>query len=419
MLNEPIKYIIWAIDPFEEEITFDPSAFEEFNHWTEAQDITVEPTYVYTPSEGTKLADVKNQISEIVTQSTVKTLPPKVLLELPYLSTRRIGAVIAHATFSGASVIAVSSHCRRGLKRMLFGSFAEGLLGMSPLPVLFLNQHPRPKHASSMKVLWATDFSKTSEFAFETFLKQIHGIFDDIILFHDLSLALEITRYLGQWYGVAVNTDEIIEAKRQWANGEATRWVDKIRHNGFKGKSIVESGRNVSTDILNAARENNVGSIAMASETGPFASLLFGSHAREVFKASQFPVWIYGPGFCELYKTPRKPSREERETPAEFLDFNGFSVVDFLGILASIAVLIPLSIGLIWIFLVLISAMFGAIAIFIPKILGIYDERAETQPDVQKSPLRRLRHKIRKTHTNWRGKQPKRKSVRHQPSPPI
>jgi hypothetical protein len=81
---------------------------------------------------------------------------------------------------------------------------------------------------------------------------------------------------------------------------------------------------------------------------------------------------------------------------ASVFDFHGFSTVNFLGILSSIAVLIPLAIGFIWIFLVLISGVLGAVAIFIPKILGTYDERPETQPDIRKSPLYRLRHKIRK-----------------------
>jgi nucleotide-binding universal stress UspA family protein len=405
-LNEPIKKIIWAIDPFETGVTLDPSAFEEFSQWTRERDIIVEPTYVHAPLEATKIAQdhIEARIAEIVGQSKVKTTAtPKLLLELSHSNASRIGSLISHATSGRAGLIAISSRCRSGLKRIVFGSFAESLLTVSPIPILFLNQNALPKESNFKKVLWATDFSQSCEFAFETFLKQAKGIFHEIVLFHDLSLSLEMSQYSG-WDGFLVNMDEISESKRNWASREAASWANKIKKHGFNVRVIIESEHDVSADILSTAKEAHAGSIAMASETGPFASLLIGSHARKVFKASQFPVWIYGPGFCEMYKTPPKSAREEHVKHGENIDetpANGFSVMNFLGIVVSIAILLPLALGFFWILFFSVSGLLGAVGIFVPKVLQAYDERWETtHPDKPKSPG----HRIKRAHRAWKSK---------------
>ena len=54
----------------------------------------------------------------------------------------RLGAaaaeIVAAAATGGADLIAMTTHGRSGVRRMLFGSVAEAVLGKAPLPVLMI-----------------------------------------------------------------------------------------------------------------------------------------------------------------------------------------------------------------------------------------------------------------------------------------
>jgi hypothetical protein len=84
--------------------------------------------------------------------------------------------------------------------------------------------------------------------------------------------------------------------------------------------------------------------------------------------------------------------------------FHNFNIVNFLGIMSSIVVFVTIAIGFAWMFLLLISTAFGAVGIFIPKLLSTYGERSETHADMLKSKWRRLGHRIKKVPQNRKAK---------------
>ena len=83
---------------------------------------------------------------------------------------RAVDEFLNHAERMDAGLIVVSSHGRRGFPRMLFGSFAETLLNLSNVPLLFLNHNPRLPNTSFERVLWATDFFKSLRTCVRQFL---------------------------------------------------------------------------------------------------------------------------------------------------------------------------------------------------------------------------------------------------------
>lgn len=305
--SKKINRVIWAVDPFKPNSDLDADTLKDFDKWLSQNEILVDPVYVFTPiGEIEKLAAEKiaAKIGEMVSRWGVRTNPPYVLIR-PIESAQSVTSVLLnYAESAGADLIVVSSHGRKGFQRMIFGSFAESLLNTSPLPLLFLNKNPRPAEASFENVLWATDFSKACETAFEVFLLQTSQACKQISLFHDVSLPMEIGSYFAQWEFGIPSPEDILERQLRWARQQASTWMDKAKREGFTvGQMAVDSSRGeVVNNILSAAQNAKAGMIVMASQTGPVGSMLLGSHARDVFRSSEFPVWIYGPQFCDITK---------------------------------------------------------------------------------------------------------------------
>ena len=313
-----IKHIVWAVDPFETDVTLDLPTVQDLDKWAKENQVVIEPVYVFTPfGEIEKLATEKiaNNIAKIFLKLKINTKPPHILIR-PMDSTKSSAiSLLSYALDSGADLIVVSSHGRRGFPRMLFGSFAETLLNTSPMPLLFMNKNSRPIGASFQHVLWATDFSKSCEFAFDTFLSQAGGLCKRITLFHDVTLPLELSLYFSQWDVGVPPMNDLIESQTLWAKQESADWIKHATQKGFKIQLATEASHGqVANEILTAAGENASGLIVMASQSGPVGSAILGSHAREIFRTSQLPVWIYGPQFCEAQKRQNKGKESQKST---------------------------------------------------------------------------------------------------------
>lgn len=305
-----ISRVIWAVDPLASNVPLDTSTLREVEVWAKKNHIVIEPVCVFTPiGEIEKLASEKivRSITELFLTFKVSVSPPFVLIRPLDSMKSSAQCLLSYAQETGTDLIVLSSHGRRGFPRMLFGSFAESVLNMSPIPLLFINKNPRQAGASFQNSLWATDFSKPCEFAFDAFLAQAKGVCKQITLFHDVSLPLEVRAYFAELDFGVPSTPDLLERQINWARQEADSWLHRARRQGFTVQSSVDSGRGeIANGILAAARENASGLIVMASQTGPVGSMLLGSHAREVFRASEFPVWIYGPQFSAAAKKKQR-----------------------------------------------------------------------------------------------------------------
>jgi len=58
------------------------------------------------------------------------------------LGERPADLIVAEAKASGADLIALGTHGRRGLKRLALGSDAELVVRLSPVPVLLVREQP-------------------------------------------------------------------------------------------------------------------------------------------------------------------------------------------------------------------------------------------------------------------------------------
>ena len=306
--------IIWAVDPFETEAKPERRAIQELQRWAKSVGATILPVYLLSVNKkGDNAEDENVWITTTVPRAEMATMQylrdlgvhdaekPRVLLNRSG-SIRRAGdLVVEFANRVNSKVIVVSSRGKSGLGRMLFGSFAETLVLHSKLPVFFLS-HPHNKQGEVTvdqdlnRILFSTDFSDSSKKAFEDFTSQFSGFGAKIILFHNLTLPIQATANLGMIAGVGYLPQDFMKDQKTWAENEGKSWVEKAKAAGIQVELIVKEGApNIAESILSAAHQGHVGMIAMASKSGPVASAMLGSVAREVFRSNEYPVWVYGP----------------------------------------------------------------------------------------------------------------------------
>lgn len=300
VFKKPIKKIVWAVDPFEKEISPDGATlqrlFKDFQN-TGAQ---IKPAYVFSP-----LTEIESLASEKITlmiknyclKIGLECESPQILIDQQSSVLGSVMALNNYIKETATDLVLVSSHGRRGLGRFFLGSFAESLLNNVSAPVMFLNQRPMSQNAHLKKVVWATDFSKAAEKAFRIFLEQSKNLVDEVLIYHDLSLPIEMARFMAGYEIGASWDDKVLE---DWAKESGQKWLDLAKAQNFKATLVTEMAtKTLSRAILNTASKANAGAVVMMSAAGPFASVMFGSAARDVFQASEIPLWVYGAHLVE------------------------------------------------------------------------------------------------------------------------
>jgi len=214
--------------------------------------------------------------------------------------------IVAAAQRTGADLIAMTTHGRGGLARLLFGSVAEAVLRAAPVPVFLLKMGATTSAAAPEpppelgRILFATDFSDVAEGAWLT-ARSLAAVFEAELIVEHAIPPLPM-------HGDA--PPEIIS--RYWAEArvEAERGLARlgVEAGRLKLRTRLEEGR-IADRILRAAAEERADLIVMgtAGRTG-VRRVLLGSVAAEVVRLAQCPVVIVGPA---------RQKEEESEPEAE------------------------------------------------------------------------------------------------------
>lgn len=303
------KVAVWAINPFEVETRPGSAVQEELKKWASANDTELQPVHVfYVPSADVPAADrgawVKRYIpaleKEVTSYLSTLSLPamraPKVLIQHGGSTHEAVETLIQYAEDLGATWTLSSSKGRSGIRRLALGSFAETLLLKSTVPV-WLFGHGDPKVLDPTRILFSTDFSEVSKNAYESVVAQASKLGANVTLFHCVNLPNEMLTGLGAMGAAGVfPADDYIKSQTAWAKETADRWVWDAQLKGVKVKLVIkEIAPSIATAVLNAATEEKAGIIALASRSGPVAAVLLGSHARQIVRQAECPVWVFGP----------------------------------------------------------------------------------------------------------------------------
>jgi len=296
------RTVVWAVDPLDQETKPSAQAVRSLARWAKESGLGLQPVYIVSmPLENLErgslaaVDEAQNVLDEFVGEYGLSNvLSADVIIDEGGTRQSAVHELIDYAKKKGAANLALSSHGRVGLKRFVFGSFAENLLREAMFPVLFLARDmPVGKSA-----LFPTDFSDHSRKAFKKFLNFSTPLGLEVVLFHAISLPAPIYASQAAAIPSAYIPESYFPREETRAKKVGAAWIKDALSAGTKARLVLSDhgiGMLSGEVILKAADRAKAGMIAMAAQSGPIDRLLFGSAAHEVFRANRFPVWICGP----------------------------------------------------------------------------------------------------------------------------
>ncbi len=299
-----IKHILWSIDAFPERPEIQIDSIQTLSAISKKNATTIEPVYVLSPdqinlSSGFSAPTLKEYKTEA--EISLKILLDKINLDglkKPTILTEATGStrnsirkLMTYAKRSQADLIAVNTRARKGVSRMLLGSFAETLLLISDLPILIMN--PTITHPKRIKnILYPTDFSDQSFNIFKKVVQLSINLEAQITIFFKIKgPILQLLRKNKQEHisNVELGQKDFISEQFQKAND----WLKLALEMGANATIVTDKSRKkIASSILSYAVKNDIHLIAMASQKGPISSLLIGSNTRSVIRQSICPVWV-------------------------------------------------------------------------------------------------------------------------------
>jgi nucleotide-binding universal stress UspA family protein len=299
------KKVLWAVDPFDQSRPPPPEVAAQLDELARRSGATLLPVHVITVLErswetGTLplVPEIQAAVDRYLARLRLSgAARARVLVDESGNRTGGVRALLEVAAAEGAEWIAVTSHGRAGPERLVLGSFAEMLLELSPLPVLFL---PRSFATSDTRTaLFPTDFSAASQAAYRQFLAVAARQRFEVVVLHALTYPIVAADYgfgpIG--LGPVVPASHLREHE-EWAEAAGARLVEEAAARGIRARFQLESGVVPAISgktVLQAARREGARAIAMAHPSGPVARFVAGSVPEEVFRAGRVFAWLYGP----------------------------------------------------------------------------------------------------------------------------
>lgn len=323
MKNSFAKNILWAVDPFHEnpkqQLKMGKTLPLLFGANANLIPVSVLHRGRYNPEQQVFLetwnelaSAAKKNLNRLLLSSKIPNLqPPQVIAQEDSSIGKAVTSLIAFALEEKVDAIAVSSHGRKGVARILLGSFAETLVLHSPIPVLVINPAWAP-HKKIKHIIFPTDFSEASKLAYTRTLRLARTIGCKVLLFHK-------TQFAPVTFGLVVPpmgkkaTQEVL--KILYKKGESWAKMGQILGVDVKFYLADQPGYALE-DILKAAKRHpSTAMIAMASQSGSVESVILGSLTRQVLRNASCPVLTIHP---EQRKVTEKVAERFRRAGFEY-----------------------------------------------------------------------------------------------------
>lgn len=198
-----------------------------------------------------------------------------------------VKAITQAVTRYEVDLIAMATHGRGGLSRLLLGSVAEAVVRSVQVPVLLIRGQSAWKAWAHKKILVPLDGSETAE-AILPVVERLAGP-------RDLTVRLlEVVEPLPSVVRseTPMGIEALIALKREGAEQYLAKVVQPLKDKGLRVEWTVGFGR-AATVIVDAAAESQADLIAMATHgRSGFGRLLLGSVAEEVLRGASVPVLV-------------------------------------------------------------------------------------------------------------------------------
>jgi nucleotide-binding universal stress UspA family protein len=296
---------VWAIDPTTNRKSHLLATRKALQAWNIDDHLNIQPISLVTPVVMNwpleQLIPWENKLDELA-EGSLKPLvksfhmknvaDPYVAVD-PSLSLKgSIKKFLSLAADEHADIIIATTHRRKGLGRYRIGSFTQGLIEKSTIPVLTVRPDSKPPVRFST-ILFPTDFSKSSLRAFDRLLMIANKLRAKVILFHNAYAPILPTAE----FALLPNRDKLIEDqyKQQIYTLEkkGERWKTRAEEFSVSVDFVLQTKSfTLSRAILNVATQKHADMIALSIESHPVARSILPSATREIIESYSKPVLV-------------------------------------------------------------------------------------------------------------------------------
>lgn len=298
--------ILWAVDPFSPDEQSLDLSFRAAKALQEIWGRPIEPVYVLSPEGFHYPGDfsnawIKNFLphlgdlfeKKVAAYKGPKMLPVKVLINKGHGRRLAVKKLLSYAQKSDAAPIVLATQGKTGLERWIMGSFAESAILMARTPLCVIP--PGAEITSFKKVLFPTNFSRSSKTFIQKQVSWLKKIDASVHLYHKLSEPFDpfvqssLVMAGGGWVSVQAFLQD--ESLKRQQDGDKLR--DQLVSKGIAASFTLDAKPGALTEgVLKSAAEKKAQLIALVSESSSVSAALVGSLARDLCRQASCPVWV-------------------------------------------------------------------------------------------------------------------------------
>jgi nucleotide-binding universal stress UspA family protein len=305
MLIKKLKILI-AVEPFSENIRH----LQSLTHfakllWPDSNasfQITsvVSTTELQIPDlhKAKKIEDLKHFISknlkiesDFCGTSRVDSI--EVIAQESSSASKKAQTLLDHAEANHADYILLHTHSKSSLRSMI-GSFANAALQLTKIPIVVISPDQIPPERIQ-KLLYPTDFSARSHWAFSVAINICRELGADMLLYHRSSTFIDQLLEIGvrTATGQAILPWQIVPSNKDEKNEKATQWQNEALEKNVRVRiEFTKDGSTLGNSILDAAEKNNIDFIILPTKTAALDVPSFGSTVSQVVRHSDCPVLV-------------------------------------------------------------------------------------------------------------------------------
>jgi nucleotide-binding universal stress UspA family protein len=287
--------LVWAVNPFDESRKLKRVAVSILTAIARARD-RVEAVYVASPGE-VELAialDVpaekrfagypKSLVEKSLREMGIEQVSATVLTQHEVSLTSSVKTLAGYSVRGKADIILVASHARKGVSRLVLGSFAETLVHFSKTDLLVFNESTRALKRRPEVLLIAHDLSQAGDRGFEKAL----------VYAKKWRCTLHVVHVPEPAYGLRFDDqDKRVEAYRGKVKAETQRVETTLKRARVAGSVVIDrKWAPISERILAQARRVGADVVLVVAKSGRLAGLMGGSVTRQIIRKSTAPVLV-------------------------------------------------------------------------------------------------------------------------------
>ncbi|MGH7409082.1 MAG: universal stress protein [Candidatus Methylomirabilales bacterium] len=199
-----------------------------------------------------------------------------------------VAAIGQAVTQEGVDLVAMATHGRSGLSRLLLGSVAEAVVRSARVPVLLIRGQSAWKPWATGKILVPLDGSELSECILPV-VERLAGPRDLTIILFDVIDPLPSSAVSE----TSMQPHQLMALRREDAEGYLAKVAEPLMGKGLRVECAVRYGRAAETIAAFAGRER-ADLIAMATHgRSGLSRLLLGSVAAGVLRSASVPLLLF------------------------------------------------------------------------------------------------------------------------------